>query len=65
MKKTILLTILCLLGIVVRAQAVSNARFEQVGKTVKIYYDLSKEANIVIYLSTDGGKNYELTLSRT
>lgn len=41
------------------AQTVTNVRFEQVGKIVKIYYDLSEEADVSIYLSTDGGKTYE------
>ena len=41
------------------AQTVTNSRFEQEGKMVKIYYDLSEEADVSIYLSTDGGKTYE------
>lgn len=43
------------------AQTVSNVRFEQVGKTVRICYSLSAEADISIYLSTDGGRTYEST----
>nr|MCR5192622.1 hypothetical protein [Bacteroidales bacterium] len=41
------------------AQTVTNSRFEQEGKMVKIYYDLSEDADISIYLSTDGGITFE------
>lgn len=41
------------------AQTVSNVRFEQEDKKVKIYYDLTGEANIIIFISTDGGRTFE------
>ena len=41
------------------AQTVSNARFEQVGKTIKIYYDLSGNAGIDVFLSIDGGRTFD------
>ena len=41
------------------AQKVSNVRFEQVGKTINIYYDLSEQADINIFLSIDGGRTFE------
>lgn len=50
-----------LVAVVCSAQKVSNARFEQVDKTIKIYYDLSDKADISIYLSTDGGRSFETT----
>lgn len=50
---------LCLLALESTAQKVTNARFVQEGKQVKIYYDLTEEADVSIYLSTDGGKTYE------
>ena len=59
MRKTILLTMLCLLALESTAQKVTNARFVQEGKQVKIYYVLTEEADVSIYLSTDGGKTYE------
>ena len=59
MRHLFLFTTCVLLGITCVAQTVSNARFEQVGKTIKIYYDLSEKADISIYLSTDGGQTYE------
>ena len=45
-----------MLATLATAQNVTNARFEQEGMVVKIYYDLSKEADVSILLSTDGGK---------
>ena len=48
-----------LLALTATAQRVTNARFVQEGKQVKIYYDLSEEADVAVYLSTDGGKTYE------
>ena len=40
------------------SQRVSNANFTQVGKTVEITYTLDKQADIAVYLSTDGGKTF-------
>ena len=56
MKQVIALTLMCLMTLASTAQEVSNIHFEQDGKTVKIYYDLSDNANIHIYISTDGGR---------
>ena len=57
MKKHLL--ILCfLLPLLGMAQQVSRQRFEQAGKTVRIYYDLSEKADVSIYLSTDGGRTF-------
>ena len=46
------------LSVVVYAQKASNAQFTQVGKTVEITYTLDKQADIVVYLSTDGGRTF-------
>ena len=59
MRKILAIAVLCLLSLTATAQNVTNVRFEQEGKMVKIYYDLSEEADVSIYLSTDGGKTYE------
>lgn len=40
------------------AQRVSNAAFQQSGKQVEITYSLDKQADITVYVSTDGGKTY-------
>ncbi len=61
MKKALLYIIWLVSGFAVLAQQVSNTRFEQDGKQVKIYYDLSEKADVSIYLSTDGGNTYEPT----
>lgn len=59
MRKLMIIAVLSLLALTTEAQNVTNVRFEQEGKMVKIYYDLSEEADISIYLSTNGGKTYE------
>lgn len=59
MKKIASILILLATVWTVAAQQVSNARYVQEGKTIKIYYDLSEEADVSIYLSTDGGRSYE------
>ena len=59
MKKALLYIIWLVSGFAVLAQQVSNTRFVQEGKQVKIYYDLSETADVSIYLSTDGGNTYE------
>ena len=58
MKKALLYIIWLVSGFTVLAQQVSNTRFVQDGKQVKIYYDLSETADVSIYLSTDGGRSY-------
>jgi len=57
-RKAILLVLCMLYQSLIFAQQVSNTRFEQDGKQVKIYYDLSETADVSIYLSTDGGRSY-------
>ena len=59
MKKALHYILWLVSGFTVLAQEVSNTRFEQDGKLVNIYYDLSEMADVSIYLSTDGGRNYE------
>lgn len=40
------------------AQVVSNIRFEKQGNIVRLYYDLSEDADVSIYLSKDSGRTY-------
>jgi formylglycine-generating enzyme required for sulfatase activity len=40
------------------AQTVSHVTAEQVGKTIRVSYDLDKAADITLFLSTDGGSTY-------
>lgn len=47
------------LQISLSAQTVSNVTAEQVGKTIHIYYDLDKAADVALFLSTDGGATYK------
>ncbi len=65
MKRIYILIFLIICNFVAIGQRVSNARFEQVGKQVKICYDLSADASIEIYLSTDGGKTFEYSPLRS
>ena len=44
------------------AQRVSNVQFEQVGKQVEVTYSLDKQADISLYVSTDGGRTYSAPL---
>lgn len=46
----------CFLPIV--AQNVTNVNANQVGTAIHITYDLDRAADISVYVSTDGGKNY-------
>ena len=41
------------------AQVISNARFIQNGNTIRIYYDLTKQTDVKIEFSQDGGAFYE------
>ena len=59
MKTKLLFLFFVLAAFVAGAQTVTNSRSVQEGKMVKIYYDLSEDAEISIYLSTDGGRSYE------
>ena len=65
MKRIYILILLIVCNLVAFGQRVSNARFEQVGKQVRICYDLSSDASIEIYLSTDGGKTFEYSPLRS
>ncbi|GEM_PF-5675288 len=56
-KLSFILTLL--LPLLAAAQDVANTRFDQDGSKVRIYYDLSKLADVSICLSTDGGKTHE------
>ena len=65
MKRIYILILLIVCNLVAFGQRVSNARFEQVGKQVRICYDLSSDASIEIYLSKDGGKTFEYSPLRS
>ena len=43
---------------VLQAQTVTNVTAEQVGKTIHVSYDLNKQADITLFVSTDGGSTY-------
>ena len=45
------------------AQKVTNAAFQQSGKKVEITYSLDKQADISVYVSTDGGKTFGSALT--
>ena len=59
MKIKLFFLLFVLVAFVAGAQTVTNSRSVQEGKMVKIFYDLSEDAEISIYLSTDGGRSYE------
>ena len=61
MKKIVFFMLLLAVSNALLAQQVSNTRFVQDGRQVKIYYDLSETADVSIYLSTDGGRSYEIS----
>ena len=60
MKKiNIILTIMILLAVATAfAQTVSNVTSEQVGKAIHVSYELDKQADITLFVSTDGGNTY-------
>jgi len=62
--KYTLLTFSLLLSAFAFSQKVSNIYFEQVGKQIHIYYDLSGNQNysIKVFCSTDNGKNWGVPL---
>ncbi|MBO2524239.1 MAG: hypothetical protein CW341_00835 [Bacteroidetes bacterium] len=41
------------------AQEVTNITVQQIEKNILISYDLDKKANIMVYISTNGGKSFE------
>jgi hypothetical protein len=49
---------LCVATVCALAQKVTKADFEQVGKQVRIMYQLDKTTDIQVLLSTDGGKTF-------
>ena len=58
MRPFFLFVALCVATVCALAQKVTNADFEQVGKQVRITYQLDKTADIQVFLSTDGGKTF-------
>ncbi len=58
MNKFYLAILFVLIAFAVKAQRVTNATFEQKGQQVEITYTLDRQADILIYLSTDGGSTY-------
>ena len=58
MRPFFLFVALCFATVCAIAQKVTNADFEQVGKQVRITYQLDKTADIQVLLSTDGGKTF-------
>ena len=62
MKKLFLIILFTMTVALTNAQSVRNIRFEQSGKQIVIYYDLSGAVgstwNVTIYCSQDGGKTW-------
>ena len=63
MKSKILIAVFCLLNILLQAQSIENVRFEQEGKKINVYYDMTgtganQKYDISVYCSTDGGKTW-------
>ncbi len=56
--KKICALILLLLPLVLWAQNVTNVSFHQEGNKVIIMYDLDKQADVSVYMSTDGGGTF-------
>jgi len=63
MERICIICLAVLASIAIHAQTVTNVVAKQVGNTVEITYDLDKTADIVLLLSTDGGKYYNGVLS--
>ena len=55
----ILLSVMCGFWAHSFAQTVTNVTATQVNKTIQVSYDLDKQADITLHLSTDGGKTYQ------
>ena len=55
----ILFCAICAFSVRVSAQTVTNVTATQVNKTIQVSYDLDKQADITLHLSTDGGKTYQ------
>lgn len=58
MRNLLLYILMMFVEVFSSAQTVSNVTATQVGKTIHVSYDLDKEADITLFLSTDGGKTY-------
>jgi hypothetical protein len=61
-----ILTFALLLRIIASAQEISNLHFEQEGKMINVYYDLSgsDKYDIEVYCSQDGGTNWGIPLKQ-
>ena len=58
-KRNVILAITVLLAVATSsAQTVTNVTAEQVGKTIHVSYDLDKQADITLFVSTNGGSTY-------
>ena len=60
MKQFVILFLFVVCGVFgqIAAQNVTNVNAKQVGTAIHITYDLDRAADISVYVSTDGGKNY-------
>ena len=59
MKYSVITMLLIVVGFATAsAQTVTNVTAEQVDKTIHVLYDLDKQADITLFLSTDGGNTY-------
>lgn len=65
-KQALFFIFLSLTTFVIKAQEITNIRFEQEGKMINIYYDLSGKGTYEIkaYCSEDGGKTWGSSLSQ-
>lgn len=65
--RIIFIYVFLMIALIVEGQAVNNLRFEQSGKMVDVYYDLSGASNelfqISLYYSHDGGKTWGTSLN--
>lgn len=63
-KKACIILLLWLAYSIGYAQTVTNVRFEQVNKQVKITYNLEKQADITVSVSEDGGTTWHAPLKQ-
>ncbi len=64
MRRYILLLVGILFSFALSAQNVTNADFYQEGENIIITYDLDKIADVIVQISTDGGKTFSAPLKR-
>ncbi len=59
-RKLFLVLLVCIPGKIILSQEITNIRFEQAGKMINVYYDLTGECSyeVKLYYSPDGGKNW-------